>query len=211
MTDPFKILGISQNATDHEIKTAYHDMLSKYHKVSYVGNPLTVLAPRKIKKINEAYNQILKMRELYDGNHVTSNKSKKDISDINFDSIGKMISKDHLLDAQQLLDEVIENQRTAQWYFSSGMISYKYGWINEAYDHFKTANYMEPSNLEYQEQLTRLQGQMNGQVAYESYGNNINNPLVKKRCDIPCNMSKRETCKTCGACLYVFFDCCGGC
>ena len=31
MSDPYKVLGVSPNATDDEIKTAYRELAKKYH------------------------------------------------------------------------------------------------------------------------------------------------------------------------------------
>ncbi len=63
ITDPYKILEISPNATDDEVKRAYRDLSRKYHPDSYVNNPLSDLAEEKFKEVQEAYNQIMKDRE----------------------------------------------------------------------------------------------------------------------------------------------------
>ena len=39
MNDPYKVLGITRNATDEEIKKAYRDLSRKYHPDSNVNNP----------------------------------------------------------------------------------------------------------------------------------------------------------------------------
>ena len=58
MTDPYKVLGISQNASDEEVKRAYRELAKKYHPDNYVDNPLADLAQEKMKEINEAYDSI---------------------------------------------------------------------------------------------------------------------------------------------------------
>lgn len=55
MTDPYKVLGVSPNASDDEIKTAYRQLAKKYHPDNYVNNPLSDLAEEKMREINEAY------------------------------------------------------------------------------------------------------------------------------------------------------------
>ena len=55
MTDPYKVLGVSPNATDDEVKDAYRRLARKYHPDNYVNNPLSDLATEKMKEINEAY------------------------------------------------------------------------------------------------------------------------------------------------------------
>ena len=37
MTDPYKVLGVSPNATDDEVKDAYRRLARKYHPDNYVN------------------------------------------------------------------------------------------------------------------------------------------------------------------------------
>jgi len=53
--DPYSILGVARNATDIEIRTAYHALVAKYHPDKYQGNPLEGLAAEKMAEINRAY------------------------------------------------------------------------------------------------------------------------------------------------------------
>ena len=62
MNDPYQILGVSENASDEEIKKAYRDLARKYHPDNYHDNPLADLAQEKMKEINAAYEQITKER-----------------------------------------------------------------------------------------------------------------------------------------------------
>ena len=62
MTDPYKILGISRDATDDEVKKAYRELARKYHPDNYINNPLSDLVEEKMKEINEAYDLIQKER-----------------------------------------------------------------------------------------------------------------------------------------------------
>ena len=62
ITDPYQILGVSPNATDDEVKKAYRELSRKYHPDANAGNPLSDLAEEKFKQLQEAYSQIMDMR-----------------------------------------------------------------------------------------------------------------------------------------------------
>ena len=60
----YKILEISKNATDNEVKKAYRKMATKFHpdKVHHLGKEFQKMAEEKFKKLNDAYGQIKKER-----------------------------------------------------------------------------------------------------------------------------------------------------
>lgn len=62
----YKILEVEPSATDEEIKKAYRKMAMKYHpdKVSYLGEDFQKAAHEKFQKVNEAYEQLKKERNL---------------------------------------------------------------------------------------------------------------------------------------------------
>lgn len=64
--DPYKVLEISSNATDEEVKKAYKKMAVKYHpdKVETLGEDVKRSAEEKFKKIQEAYEKIKAERNL---------------------------------------------------------------------------------------------------------------------------------------------------
>ena len=62
--DPYKVLGISKDATDDEVKKAYRRMAMKYHpdRVAGMSEEMQRNAAEQMKEINEAYEQINKLK-----------------------------------------------------------------------------------------------------------------------------------------------------
>jgi DnaJ like chaperone protein len=62
----YKILEIEPSASDVEVKKAYRKMAMKYHpdKVSYLGEDFQKVANEKFKKVQEAYSDIKKQRNI---------------------------------------------------------------------------------------------------------------------------------------------------
>ena len=59
MQDPYRVLGVSQNASEDEIKKAYRTLAKKYHPDVNNGS---ADAEARMKEVNEAYSQVMKMR-----------------------------------------------------------------------------------------------------------------------------------------------------
>ena len=53
--DPYKVLGVSRDASDDEIKQAYRRLAKQYHPDR---NPGDAAAAKKMQQINAAYDQI---------------------------------------------------------------------------------------------------------------------------------------------------------
>ena len=175
MRDPYSVLGVSQNASDEEIKKAYRELARKYHPDNYQNNPLADLAEEKMKEINEAYETITKQRSGggyqqqsggyssgYSGSY-TQQRSYSSQSPT-YARVRSAINAGDLGTAEQLLFEV--TQKDGEWYFLSGSIAYRKGWLDEAMQNYAMAVQMDPGNMEYRQALSMLQ-QRGG---YRPYG-----------------------------------------
>ena len=168
MNDPYKVLGVSENATDDEIKAAYRELAKKYHPDNYVNNPLSDLALEKMKEINEAYDQVQKMRA---GGGGSGGYASDDFGGFNggsgggsaqYRNVRELISAGRIAEAQSILDAVKLRDRDAEWHFLMGSVMYRKGWTSEAYVNFQSAYRAEPGNPEYRSAVERMSRQANG-------------------------------------------------
>lgn len=70
MSDPYRVLGVSRDASDDEVKRAYRSLSRKYHPDANVNNPNAASAEERFKEVQQAYEQIMREREQgYTGNY----------------------------------------------------------------------------------------------------------------------------------------------
>ena len=171
MRDPYSVLGVSQNASDDEVKKAYRELARKYHPDNYQNNPLADLAEEKMKEINEAYDTITKQRSGgysgsspggYGGYQQSYQQGyQQRTSTPAYAQVRSLINAGDLAQAEQLLYGVV--QRDGEWYFLSGSIAYRKGWLDEAMQNYTRAVQMEPNNMEFRQALALIQrGPMGG-------------------------------------------------
>lgn len=174
MSDPYKVLGVSPNATDEEIKTAYRELAKKYHPDNYAGSPIADLAGEKMKEINEAYDTVVaerKRRKAAGGEYGAAGgpgptyggySAPGGYSSSGFSDVRNLIMAGRIADAEQILNGVPTDGRNAEWYFLKGTLLYKRGWLEEAYNHFSRASQMDPGNPEYRAAFNQTANQRNG-------------------------------------------------
>lgn len=196
-SDPYKVLGVSPNASDDEIQKAYRRLVKKYHPDV---NPGDENAEKKMREINAAYDQIRNIREgkaSYGGQNSNpygnpygnagnggggyyGGFSWEDIFGSGFGGFSQQqeatteltaarnyINAGHYREALNVLNSVDSSQRNARWYYFHALANYGIGNRIEAMSDAEQAVRMEPDNFEYKQLLSRMK---NGGATYQQYG-----------------------------------------
>ena len=162
--DPYKILGVSPNASDEEIKRAYRRLAKEYHPDR---NPGDQEAARKMQEVNAAYEQIKNPDRgrpgyggySYSGNHNTGDQYVT--------AAYRYIRFGRYQEAINALNSATE--RNARWYYLSAVAHSGLGNQVTALEHIRRAVSMEPSNPEYLQALNIIEN--GGQVYQRNAGN----------------------------------------
>lgn len=172
MKDHYEVLGVSRDATDEQVKAAYREKARKYHPDNFGDNPNAVeLATEKMKEINDAYDAIISRRKQTGGNkkngYANNWGANNTSSDSEFNDVRQLIAEGRFEEAQEVLDGVPPEKRTAEWYFLNATVLYRRGWFDAAFTSMSAAVRMDPENAEYRAALNRMQQSRNG---YNPYG-----------------------------------------
>lgn len=158
MKDPYEVLGVPHGASDEQIKKAYRELARKYHPDNYADNPLADLAQEKMKEINEAYDTLTKgggassQSGGYQSGGYQSGSSANGATPLA--RVRRLIQLGSLDQAEAELNAI--SQHTAEWYFLSGAIAQRRGWLDDAAQNYRIAVQMDPGNLEYRTALNNL-------------------------------------------------------
>ncbi len=151
MNDPYEVLEVKSDASDEEIKSSYKRLVKKYHPDKYRNNPLADLAEEKMQEINEAYDVLMKKgrtsKSAYSQGTYSYSSSRS--TNPTYSSIRIALDRGDLIDAEKLLVNITD--RDAEWYYLSGVLSYKKGWFDDALSNINKAMNMDPNNREYRQ------------------------------------------------------------
>ncbi|MDY3846372.1 MAG: DnaJ domain-containing protein [Eubacteriales bacterium] len=141
MKNPYEVLGITQDATDIEVKNAYRQLARKYHPDNFSNDSdMAKLAEERMKEINEAYDEIMSQR-------ISSNGSEY----VDYIAIRNIVKQGKFAEAERRLDEIPKDARSAEWHYIKSVLLNRRGWVNDAMRELETACEMDPQNLEYQQ------------------------------------------------------------
>ena len=146
MQENYKILGVSENATDEEIDKAYNELKNKYMQDRFLEGEAGNLAAKNLTKLETAYSEIRSDR--------SQRPNFEDGAD-NFADIEKLIKDGNLSDAQSKLDAFSE--RNAEWHYLQSVVFYKKNWMNESRKQLELALELDPNNSKYKDSKEKLE------------------------------------------------------
>lgn len=191
--DPYKILGISRDASDDEVKRAYRVLAKKYHPdVNKEAG-----AEEKFKQIQNAYDQIMEARKRGDtGNFWENNggfgggyNAYGGNSSQAYQQVASYLNMGAYRQAYQILQSM--SDRDAAWYYFNAIANYGLGNQIAAMDSAQKACEMDPQNAQYRQLYAQLS---NGRARYQS----MQSPFGNMGSNLCCN-------------LILLNMCCGGC
>ena len=183
--DPYKVLGLSRDASDEEVKRAYRALAKKYHPDL---NPGDQEAARKMQEVNEAYDQIKNPEKYarqsgsygspyggnpYGGYGYGSYQQWEDRSSTGQDDQYQTSAEQYIRYRRwsEALNVLQNSQnRNARWYYLSALANDGLGNQVTALEHMRKAVSMEPDNQEYLWALSQLE---NGGSAYRRQAGNF--------------------------------------
>jgi len=219
MQDPYRVLGVSQAASEDEIKKAYRTLAKKYHPDVNNGS---ADAEARMKEVNEAYSQIMKMRREGTGSSAYGQGAYSGSSGgygygnsgyYGYGNYGgyqqnsytgnpqltaarNYVRSGHYHEAMHVLENI--HERSAEWYYLSGEANLGLGNRIAALNYARQAVNMDPNNFEYQALLARLEGRTG---SYYTNGSPFNSQqfVCRNPLSLCCMLSLLCNC------------CCGGC
>ena len=153
MMDPYKVLGVSPNASDEEIKQAYRRLAKLYHPDR---NPGDQEAAKKMQEINDAYDRIKNPEKAGPTPHYGYGGGyEQNTGDQYHKAAYQYIVYGRYREALNVLDSV--SQRDAQWYYLAAIAHDRLGNQVTALEYIRRAVSMKPDNQQYRYMLEQME------------------------------------------------------
>lgn len=205
MTDPYKVLGVSRDASDEEVKKAYLALARKYHPDKYTDTDLAELAAEKMKEVNAAYDAIQQMRSGggsqqsasgYGQQQYSGADSANDSGDYAY--IRRLINAGDVDSAYNMLNGIAPADRGAEWNFLMGCVEVRYRRYADAARYLDEACRVDPYNTEYRMARDNLRRQT------ADYGGGYRTTSNSGGCcDACCSLLCMDSCCECIGCDLI--------
>lgn len=162
INDSYKVLGLTEYATDREISEAYFSLRKKYQEERFSDGEKGNEAARKLTEIDNAYDEITKYRK----EHQTGGNETL------YKQVDSALKENDVKKAQDLLDSF--DERTAEWHYLQSVVFYKKNWTNECKKQLEIAMNLDPDNKKYKETYDRLLNKINNTGNQKNQNNNSN-------------------------------------
>ena len=199
--DPYKVLGVSPDASDEEIKRAYRRLAKQYHPDR---NPGDENAAKMMQRINAAYEQIKNPPQdtgsygygydPFGGSSRGSYSANSEDHDRYQQAAYQYIRFRRYSEALNVLQN--DPDRNARWYYLSALAHRGLGNSVTAMEHIRRAVSMEPDNELYLQTLSEFQ---HGGQAYR-----------RRAADYRGFGMRGNLCQNLLLCWFVNIFCCGG-
>ncbi len=184
-----EILGLSDGATEEEIKAAYESLRAKYLEERFMDGEKGNNAAKMLTKIETAYNSL--MTEL-------SESAASDGGGASYTRVEELIKAGDLQEAQRVLDSF--DERTAQWHFLQSLVFYRKNWVNESKKQLEIAIQLDPENAKYKETYRRLSEKAENQNTNAGAGSAYQGQTMA---ETPDDQMGGNFCSWCIQCCYI--------